>query len=307
MKNKLLFYLLVGILFWGCGDDNEDTNNFITLADNIEIVALDYNIKKNGLTLESYTNCQDTTEICFCGRVDNKLWVGCYDKKTKNQILEWQDTKNLETSVALNIGYGEIKNFEIKNFLITGRPYLINKEELIFIIWGCDSDETGQQHIVSSNLYFIKNNKLLANYNSYTNYDSDFFYRITPWYEGVMANYNNEPIYTCYGSNGQSLYDVKSSIYVSFYPVNYYEYININPYNPPIARKNLQTGETIWENTSVSMALPNLSRIDDTTLVKNTTEWIYTVKYTTIEGSKLVKTAKIDINTGEIEIEDTNQ
>ena len=264
----------------------------------------EYNINKEGLILELSSVGLDTTQLFINGRYKERLWIGCYNKITKEQIFEWTESEKLDTVFHLNIGYGDFSDVNIERFVIRS-PYYVDKQ-LYFILQGRNHDR-----IVSSDLYFIKNKSLIRKNRSFAYPDGSFYQDIKPWYNSIFSKYNQDEN-ICFSLEGDSLFiydDTFSTIKYSE-PISIEECIEFNQeaigYNLRncfFKRKNLKTNKTIWSNDIKPFEnLPLSARIDDKSLEKDNNIWTYSYFYTLIDGSKHSKVINIDIESGELTI-----
>ena len=304
MKKQLFVMIVFQLLFACSNDDSIDEPTSIVEGNQLNALINEYNINKDGLQIESYTTGIDTTQLFFNGRIDNKLWIGCYDKQTKNKITEWTEKTNLDTILNLNTGYGEYSDFRIVKFFIE-YPYY-NEEQLYFLLWGYNDETINiNGRIISSDLYIISNNSLANKKRSFTYPTGDKFYQnITPWINSIFSKYSNQ--YICYSSEGDSLYSRDENITVDDEPISVEESIYSSAHYDTdttitfyFKRYNLKNDEIVWKN-SVSNNLLSDSRLDSTILEKADSIWDYTFYYTLMDGTKFNRKIGVDINSGDI-------
>lgn len=312
MKKLLLILIFTQFLF-GCSKDElpENEPSILEHENILDKLRKEYNITKEGLFLESASNGIDTMQLFINGRFNESLWIGCYDKTTKKQIFEWIEKDKLDTIFHLNIGYGEYSDLKVKVFQIK-YPYY-SDGQLHFVLWGYNPDIPTNLsisgRIISSDLYFIKNNKLLKKQRSFTYPIESFYQDIKPWFNSIFSKYQDNTN-ICFSASGDSLFsfnNVWSTIERSE-PISIEECIELNAsfYTSNVRdfhfkRHNLKTKETLWENENKPLNnIPNDDRLDSTIIGKNNNIWTYSFFLTSFsDGAKYIKQIDLDIETGE--------
>jgi hypothetical protein len=304
---KLLLILMFTQFLVGCSKDESPTNEpSVILSDNIlDKLKQEYNITKDGLFLESFSYGKDTTQLFINGRLNEKLWIGCYNKRTKNKILEWTESEKLDTIFNLHIGYGEYSDFNIGRFFIR-YPYY-NNGQLYFLLWGYNDKTINiNGRIISSDLYFIKNNSFIKKRSSFSFPIDDAFYQnIIPWKNSIFSKYQNK--YICFSTDGDSLYSA-DKIVANYEPISIEECIEFNANNNTsdermyyFRRLNLKTNEAIWKNEDKPLAnIPANDRLDSTVIQKNSNIWDYSFFYTRIEGTRYAIQLELNIESGKL-------
>ena len=308
---RILFLALTFFIFLGCSKDKEE--NPITLLVQspsfLSELQLEYNISVQDLVLEGVSNGIDTSLIFFNGRLNQKLWIGCYEKETKVQLFEWTDNSILDTAFYLNLGYGEYSNMEVTYFNIK-TPYYKN-DIFCFILWGVVNNYL--IGAVNSDLYFVINNELIMKRRSFIYPDRSFYQEIIPWYHSIFLKLETNS-YACFSLNGDSLFtsNINNFSLEKFEPINIEECIEMNTsfYNDSTAnftykRRNLKTSEIFWENNIISSKnITNTDRLDSMNVEKNDSLWSYLFFYTTLEGEKNLFNLDLNILTGALSFED---
>lgn len=282
-------------------------------------IKSEYNINKEGLMIErvvdgwnginrtdSIITVPDTDALLFVsGRIDGKLWIGCYDKKTKKQYLDWTNPEKLDTVITHNWGYGEYETAIINNYDLNYPCKNKNKYCFILDRWGDSSS------IRISFLYFISDNKLTKKC------PIDYGCKITPWFESVIIQYGsftNKRV--CYNMMGDSLFIVKDIFPMAIgynldrqIPINVEEMIFFDwqgenyPNNPcHIERVNIRTGKTIWEAKNSSLNFPDKARLSDYKIKKSGNICEYAGNYILYDGTKGTFRILLNIDTGQIEL-----
>jgi len=309
---KILFFLFALVMFAGCSKDEEQpTTHEAYIETTLDILRKEYNITKEGLFLESFSDGIDTNQFFFNGRFNKSLWIGCYDKKTKKQIFEWVEKDKLDTIFHLNIGFGEYSDVKVKVFYIK-YPYYADGQ-FYFILWGYNPDISNNSftgRIISSDLYFIKNNNLLKKQRSVTYPIASFYQDIKPWFNSIFSKYQDN-INICFSANGDSLFsfdNVLSTIERSE-PISIEECIEFNASfltsnvrDFYFKRINLKTNKILWINQNRPFNnIPKNDRLDKKIIEKNNNIWTYSFFFTSfIDGAKYTKRINLNIETGEL-------
>lgn len=313
--NKILFckaFVILAIsMTIGCSESPNIDESILSVETPLDKIKKEYNITKEGLFLESASDGIDTMQLFVNGRFNENLWVGCYDKTTKKQIFEWVEKEKLDTIFHLNIGYGEYSHFKIKVFHIR-YPYYIDGQ-LYFILWGYNPDIPTNigisGRVISSDLYFIKNNNLIKKQRSFTYPTEAFYQEIKPWHNSIFSKYQDN-INICFSANGDSLFSFNNvwSTLERSEPIGIEECIEFNTslYTSNVRvfhfkRHNLKTKETLWENENKPLNnIPKDDRLDSTIIDKNNNIWTYSFFYTSFtDGAKYTKLIDLNIETGE--------
>lgn len=296
---------MLTIFLGGCSNDESPSEELIIdRINNLDLLKKEYNITIDGLSLESFTYGIDTTQIFINGRINETLWIGCYNKTTKNMIFEWAESEKLDTVFYLHKGYGEYSNFFIKRFFI--RYPLYKNGQLYFLLWGYNEGQINiDGRIISSDLYFIKNNSLVKKRRSYSlPIDEAFYQNIIPWEKSIFSKYNNE--YICFSSDGDSLYST-NKISVDHEPINIEECIfhkgprNSNENIYYFSRLNLKNSDTVWENEIKPIVnFSTNDKLDSTVIKKNNSIWDYSFFYTRFDGNRYAIQLELDIELGSL-------
>ncbi|GHT09015.1 hypothetical protein FACS189426_06130 [Bacteroidia bacterium] len=304
---KIILGLLAAVLFIGCVESPDEPLSLSTTEDSqFDALKKEYNINKQGLVIESATNGIDTTKVFFNGRIDGKLWIGCYDKTTKNNLLDWTGTTKLDTIIDIDKGYGEHTTFQIEEYHVK-HPYK-RDNSFCFLLWGQKKYDT---NYVITDLYFIDNkgfikkDKLIPD-----NFGFGFYEAISPWFEGVIVKHNDMTVsnYICYTMKGDSLFSLPKNTYPDNYtPISYEECISFNMFDNSntvrIKRLNVKLDSTLWDSGIFEMGkLPINARIDNKNIVKQNDIWIYEISYTQFDGKKDSVKVSVNINSGKFEI-----
>lgn len=300
-----IFFIPCLILFsFGC---KEDAVVKPVVINEIHKTLKEYNVSNENLKFESITQGIDTTLVFINGRLNNKLWVGCFKRKSKLKMFEWIDNNNLDTTFKLNVGFGNLSTVPIDRFVI--KNPILKDDMFYFILWGYNSNYNGLGRVINSDLYFVKNNRLIKKSRAFTLPLEKFYNDIKPWDNGIFTKYIGD-INIFFNNNGDSLYtyeDKFSSISNSV-PINQDEGVVFKPLYLPnnfrenfFTRVNFRLDKVIWTNSRFPLKdVPANVRLDSTIINKQNDIWEYNFYLTAIDG-KLVKVKSIlDIKTGDL-------
>ena len=311
---KIILFALAAMMLVGCKKDpvveNHELNPLEPNDPNnpLSYLSKEYNINKPGLVLESFGVAPDTNYIFFGGRINKKLWVGYYDKQTKQSLLDWTDSNVLDTIVPLDVGYGEIVTHKLDGFRIF--RICNNGDAFSFILLG--DDNSLLERAVVSNLYFIKNGQLIIHKENKYSLRGLYVY-LVPWFEGFMtATETKQPPWQpnyimCYNISGEKLFETNNfNVFnpnqvfsKNMTPINYEEGILFSNTSGFI-RANIKNNSTIWTNPNQILSnLPSDTKIGDTVIDKLTKDtWKYSVPYTLYDGRKFTADIELNINSG---------
>ena len=272
----------------------------------------EYNINKKGLIIDYSDHNADQTYIVFNGRIDNRLWVGYYDMETKAPLLDWTDDNVLETTITVDVGYGETETHSINNLKVFYICY--NEGTFSFRL----SYSVGNRNSVGlKNLYFIRNEKLIESYNleEYDVVDGEG-HALSTWFRGFIAGE------WCFDTYGKKLFEFGRDEHHHLLsvrnaePISHEEAIVVNfiegyssPDNTPIlnvnarfSRLNLKNGYKWTSEAPFGDIIPfdARARLDDVVINKSAdnTVWEYLVSYTLFDGTKEIANIALNIDTG---------
>ncbi len=311
---KYIFNLMLVLFLIGCSD-NKYPPEQPTFATRLNELRQEFGVYDEELILESFRRGVDTTQVFFNGRINGKLWIGCYDSNSKTKIFEWVEDKKLDTVFHLYEGYGETVEYKIESFIID-YPYYYD-EYLIFILRGGGDIYLDSPHIID--LYFVTKGSQVKKYkslihSSQTGYGC--YLDIVPWENSVFSRHysifsEHFDDYVCFSLAGDSLYTIKNSEYLNIQnlePVSIEEHIhcrsqtNTNEFF--FQRFNLKADSVVWESKIKSpFEIIERDRQDSVILQKNSTTWDYSFFYTTFaEGKKYSIHLTVDVESGDIAV-----
>jgi len=211
----------------------------------------------------------DSSMIYFIGVKDEKIHLECFDYKTKANLLSWIENEKVESSLTIDLGYGNVVTRIVDNYDIQQAIYKDNNHILIV-------NETSEGEMLRSTIYFI-NNDIYKKESTFAlrapGQGSPIYYnRILDWFENsilvlptdhfIDPNRTNHQNF-CFTTGGELIY--KSDIYAlsvlfdNFHIINHEEMLTFSyqahtdgdNYQWIFKRKNVKTNGSMWEVTLV--------------------------------------------------------
>ena len=300
---KLTFILfLSAFLFNACTDDDKIEPDPV-FSDGYGVpsqLQTEFGLKNSGIKPESYILGTDTTLIYFSGRRNNKIWIGCYERNSKENLFSWAANEQPDTVVTVDDGYGESSTYMVEHFILTS-AYKYNSA-YVFNILG-KGNIAGEQagnwsKNITNEVYFIADrteNKLRSEISQKTISQPE----IIPWYKNsvLIASVSS----SCYTVAGEKLFDAGKPEGEGIYNENYKEYISFtgNGVYSVFKRIDISTQKEIWASERPLGDLRANTRIDEISVSERSDGLRYTFNYTTYDGEKEVRKIKLDPDTGE--------
>lgn len=279
----------------------------------------EYNINNEGLFIDDESINEN--EIIFNGRIDNKLWIGCYNTSTKKQIFEWTGNDKLETDILLDLGYGEFSKVKVDRFFLRDFYYIDSRLYFILDAKPSSDDYEYRGKELFSDLYFIDNNKLIKKQRSFAYPTYDVYKKIIPWYNYSIFTMDEGNKYICFSEKGDILYkiDMKGAQDLNInYDLSKYEPVNLEEGITDYVRRssirgtylsfekdNLKSKEHLWRKATESLkSVTENDRLDSKSISKKNNIWSYSYHFTSMDGSKFTITINVNIESGEISIKE---
>ncbi|RXQ92992.1 hypothetical protein EO244_11005 [Ancylomarina salipaludis] len=299
MTKSIYFFIIVifSLSLIGCDKENEDVQTPEPNKTKFELLLEEYNLLDSDVNFENYTLGIDTNLIYFNGRKKDQLFIECFNRTDKSNVLSWNKQAAIDTIVTVDKGYGETATYTFENFKL--RQAYTYKNNHVFILQGGYAENLLSTY--SLDLFFVSNQ-------DYTKIKKirmgaliqNLFY-IIPWYEGHIlyqtSDEEGETVCISYTVNGEEIYKAEDSININeenIIPINLYEYIGF--VNNSFYRNNLTTKNRIWISENV---LPDNSRVDDAEITQEDPDYvIFDLKYTLYSGDKKSKKFKVNIESG---------
>lgn len=298
MKKNLLIISILFIVFSACGDDGSTITQEEGLT--VEDTYRDQMIKKYGIKEDGGLTIIKAEEnknvIFFEGRINNRLWISCYNKESKVNLVHWEDSEELKKYIKRDLGYGEKDIISIDRY--RSYKWLYSEDSFIFQLIG-DHANTSYYTFATHDVYFISQNKLI-NKISHDLYPSKYYGELFSWYKGAGFKIGDK--FNYYDANGNVLEIVGDFSKTNFEFINYYECIDID--KDRVRRLNYKDGTVTWRTKSPLADIPNSARRDSIGLEKNKNIWTYTFYYTRYEGGRINRDIELNIETGEYKILD---
>ena len=311
INTKTLSVLLSSLLLlslFSCEDKNSEKDDISLISiDNANIIEFQKKAKEYGLNdvLESvdYINYNtDTTAILFSGIKNKKFHIGCFNTDTKEALISWRYIENLDTTITLNLGYGDSISKVIEEYHIGSFEYY--KDTCILLLYGQNDDN---YEVITSDIYSITND--FSTKQETTTYPNSnyYYYSINQWTKSTLSielrNERSERKNICCNYGGINLFEFYSSSTLSEkkHIIDIYKYIAYT--SNTFICKNAQTGAMIWESENIIEHLPTDAKVERTLTSESEThlEFIYT--YTLYDGTKGSVNLTLEKETGKIKKE----
>ena len=245
---------------------------------------------------------KDRTLIFFNGSLGNCLNIKCFEISPKKELFSWTEPEPLESTIKIDLGYGEQEILEINKHRVID-PLYIN-DVCVFILDGV----TTVNDFWHSNIYIVTGLK----YYKEKAIDNQRFEGVKQWYQGgyiVSKRFeeNGESYfsYLCFSGNGEKIFESMPSVFrihnnskAIVVPVSYVEYIEYDGIQS-FYRINIEKNKVLWENTKNSLSdLPSTMRIDDINVFLEDDYVKYLITFTLYSGESGTKEIKLDLKTG---------
>lgn len=294
---KKLFFIVLAFVVLGCGDKKE--SNMDKVKYRLEEYMREYaeyiqSFKIKDTVGLKITNIEEDIQgepasLMFSGIRNGKLWLGIFNKGTKEQVYEWNDTEYLPQNRNKYSSNGIKQNIPIK-FALIGGPVTKIEDTYIFIVYsGNNLVYTTPYTTDFYDLYFLKED-LATRYQG-----SEICTQIKIWYPGTILTQGYP--WSCFTVAGEKLYSFLG-VYIGD-PISSEECIYASLSS--VKRINLKTNTTAWETNPL---YEDLSSKNPNFIYKESaddTKWTY--KLAMMDGIKITETRTfiVDIETGIIE------
>ena len=311
-----IFFLLIVVISCDKKDNSEDFEVFEDGSSTEEIY--DFGLSNSVIDFKYPFRKfnSDSSLIYFIGLKESKIHFECFEYKTKDNLLSWTELEKAETSLSIDLGFGDIQSHNIENHSIEQVSYKNNSHIIIL-------NESGTTGLLRSNLYFISNNNFKKEKTiafRAENQSSPIYYsRIMDWYDNSILVLPTDPVLDpyraefkcfCFTTGGDLIYETKLLPYQTSYDysfaISFEEYVQLETIyisgvcERSFVRKNAKTGETIWSNK-----LSELSKSSNELTIKNvnTSQFnsgfvIFDVSCILPNGEESFFKFKIDIESG---------
>tara|TARA_R110001583_G_scaffold59123_1_gene176014 strand:- start:44960 stop:45868 length:909 start_codon:yes stop_codon:yes gene_type:complete len=295
---KNIYFLFVAMLPFGLiGCSTEDESIPEVDLSEIDLLLNEYNLLDTDVNFENFTLGIDTNLIYFNGRKKDQLFIECFNRTDKSNILSWNKQAVIDTIVTVDRGYGETSTHNFESFKI--RQAYTYKNSHVFILQGGDSNDAFST--LSLDLFFVSNQDYVKVKKIRKAAIIQNLFTIIPWYEGRVlyntAAVGGESVCISYSVNGEEIYKTEDHIRISevnIIPINLYEYIGFQ--NNFFYRNDLTIKNRTWFSESV---LPDNSRADEVKITREDSDHvIFDIKYTLYSGDKESKKFKVEIESG---------
>lgn len=305
---NFLFFILFAIVITGCGKDDKDEQEVISIIYNGNLSEYKGYIDNNLYDIECLAHNMEVGDkniktVTFSGLKNNHLYLRSvqFDTLYRNDfskwktIIEWEDTEITAKEQKMHLGYGNYETFFIEKV----DPYIVSIDNVNF----------------SSMLRLNGDSRTIKSLLIFKNADSikkrvvdDYRLNAVTWYQGsiltgLYSSFTTDNL-CCYSAKGDTIYasnTSKSLPNANAIPVSYEESISVNNYDLTIAKYNWKEGKQVW---SVKVASPynepSNSKYTLTLLDKSTNIWKYKVDIVYYDGTKKDFMFTVNVNDGKV-------
>lgn len=242
----------------------------------------------------------DSTFYSMIGIKDKKLCIGFFkDKNYSDPVFVWTSPEPFPATCEINYGYDKKKIYKVKPYQV----YLNVADQNNFygaIEWLGSPIDIDKENTQGSDMFYYVFWVIEGKYkliNEPLTAANILFYSPVRWYDNSVAIHGI--LYTKDGKEFPLHHDLKGLI-----PINLFE--GITTQTNSIKRKNILTGESVWElqiNEDIEIDLNEKHPpISSTTITnKNGNKWEFQMDITFYNGDKKKRIFVVDIETGELE------
>ena len=291
LATSLLVALSMGVS--SCENEKIPTDTIISNGVYDEIDKLFAQYIKNYSHIKCRFSLQKENTVLLSGLKDKHLWFSEYDVATKQLKSEWTNLEETDTILNINQGYGEYETVK----LIAFWPEFYKKTRTGNIVTLHLLYDQSDYPISSSPRRFFQTIFTFNKQSKPTELTLDRNDIAIDWYaESVfVGNY-------CYSNEGKVIYEAKEApqLYKKEEVISYEEDICIELRGGKniIRRYNYKNSKIIW-STDLPFDIPSDAKFSYS-LDNSTNVWSYQCKVWFYDGSKNEFTFKIDIDSGEI-------
>ena len=246
----------------------------------------------------------DTTYLI--GFKKDTIWIGLFNKQTKQQIDEWMDIEPTSRTQKVHISYGQYKEITINDPRIESFSKDGDNTALLMDLSGSSASFYGAYNM----LCFGKDKKVKKYFYKGTNYDG-----IMKWHENsyvLNIDVSQEPyeaidnVYTCFSDAGEVLSSglIPRELKEIWFPTGFDDFIYVSkPYaslnfkNLYICRWSLSKGKSIW-STSFGYEIESDVRYTPSIAKRNGDIWTFDIRLTPPSGRAYTLTYDVNINDG---------
>ena len=309
MKSLLLSLSILACLWVGCSDD-EDGNKMphetyygfhvtdtvglvVDDAWGVEFAEIEYEYKR--LFYRFYEGTlADERSVYLVGTKQGKLWIGKFDRYTKEQLRVWTSGVDFSRQRCIDPGYGE-PVWEYDAWLEI-EDVLVQDEEHVYLLVRLKQypSSIGEEYY---DMYFIHGDDITM----FLDIENEKCGEFIEWADGYCDLRNAK----FYSQDGDVIYELATDGQLGSF-VNWYEVsreeavIRRDDYRVVyFRRKNLRTGEVLWESETVNLDVEEDARVEAD--FSSLELWIYTVKITHRDGTTETRDFRLNVENGWIE------
>lgn len=295
------------------GDIIEDTCKVTCLVSKKEIHRLFcYNyavedttgILSGEMTIFNPLIYQENDTTYLVGFKKDKIWIGTFNKQTKEQIDEWIDTEPTSKIQKIHVSYGNYKEFTINNGYV--KSFIRDGDDIILNLSLINDRESDTYwHTM---LCFRKEGKTKKYF-----YKDSRFRPIQNWHENsYLLNidvsqepyYTDDNVYTCFSDKGDVILSGKLSYRLdkTWFPTSFDEFIYIDqPYGKKlfIYKWSISKDKTIWSK-DLGYDVENNVQYTSSIAKKNGNIWTFNTRIIPISGREYTLIYDVNISDGTI-------
>lgn len=251
----------------------------------------------------SSIECANGDTTVLWGFRNDKIWIGLFNKQTKEQLIEWTSDKTVIRDITIDKGYGEFENIHIDKFGLWSMEYTP------FGFIGRTS--YGEKRI---DWILINGNNMIL---YPTTIENEIYlpngYKM--WYKNSVilamkaVSSNNHYIAVVSPETGKDICILQDYPQSEMPPLSYTDGLSFNQsyiegntgLYECIIRKNHETGEEVWKTPITQLKdIKSDARKTITVLNKDDKQWTFQFDVVNYDGSKQQVKFSVDIVTGEI-------
>lgn len=264
----------------------------------------EFNITLDSLVVdETQSLSNDTNNIVINGRIEGKLYVGVFNKKTKRKIHEYIGKEQLPASIKKHNGNGGYDDYKLGFFGVASS--LIKDGTLYFILGGASYSYIKMYSV----LYSVKNGELLKKINLYDLDQNGSLNELKEWQEGlILSSLYPKDVFFILNDKlnivAQGNWNTLSINQDHIIPLSTEEIIcvRMEGFETYLSRYNLKKKTEVWRNNSNPFEDIQGARINDSSYEINKDGTIhYFLKYARYGGEKGAYNIKINANNGKWE------
>ena len=321
--------------FSSCSDDELEKEPIINFdpngnndSSNLEKTYSQYIDDYENMTCKRFNDNGDTIE--FTGlTAKGYLMINLFQKATKTKVFDWVDNVKIDTIYKVYKGYGEYEEVTIKSIGLShshvGKPHIASNKDFIILL-----DFFGGTSPFTRILFVNGGNSKMSDIMPVDSWHISTF--IPNWYNNEYSFIHNY----CYTLAGDTVYTIKygeyddnninmygsriatnghGSFQYQFEQVSAEEAVGTGldidnfhgSYQLRVARINYRTAQNMWGEQryiNLPFVYEAKAKLSYSITDKSSDTWKYKVNITYYDGTKKEVTLNVNIENGEVQVED---